>query len=115
MAQAALTYIKEHMGEWGLDPKALAKMDLHIHVPEGAIPKDGPSAGVTMAAAILSTFTGRAIPRDMAFSGEITSAARFSPWAACEKNSSRPSATASAPSSSPRETGTSGANFPRRS
>lgn len=71
-AQAALTYIKEHMREWGLDPKALAKMDLHIHVPEGAIPKDGPSAGVTMAAAILSTLTGKAIPRDMAFSGEIT-------------------------------------------
>ncbi len=71
-AQAALTYIKEHMGEWGLEPKALAKMDLHIHVPEGAIPKDGPSAGVTMAAAILSTLTGKAIPRDMAFSGEIT-------------------------------------------
>ena len=71
-AQAALTYIKEHMPEWGLDPKALAKMDLHIHVPEGAIPKDGPSAGVTMAVSILSTLTGRPVPRDMAFSGEIT-------------------------------------------
>jgi|WetSurMetagenome_2_1015567.scaffolds.fasta_scaffold04209_5 ATP-dependent Lon protease len=71
-AQAALTYIKEHLSEWGLDPKALAKMDLHIHVPEGAIPKDGPSAGVTMAVSILSTLTGRPVPRDMAFSGEIT-------------------------------------------
>jgi ATP-dependent Lon protease len=71
-AQAALTYIKEHMEEWGLDHKALAKMDLHIHVPEGAIPKDGPSAGITMAAAILSTLTGKNLPRDAAFSGEIT-------------------------------------------
>jgi ATP-dependent Lon protease len=71
-AQAALTYIKEHMEEWGLDHKALAKMDLHIHVPEGAIPKDGPSAGITMAAAILSTLTGKTLPRDAAFSGEIT-------------------------------------------
>ncbi len=71
-AQAALTYIKEHLHEWGLDPKALAKMDLHIHVPEGAIPKDGPSAGVTMAVSILSTLTGKPVPRDMAFSGEIT-------------------------------------------
>ena len=71
-AQAALTYIKEHLPEWGLDPKALAKMDLHIHVPEGAIPKDGPSAGVTMAVSVLSTLTGRPVPRDMAFSGEIT-------------------------------------------
>ena len=71
-AQAALTYIKEHLADWNLDYKALAKMDLHIHVPEGAIPKDGPSAGVTMAVAILSTLTGTSVPRDMAFSGEIT-------------------------------------------
>jgi len=71
-AQAALTYIKEHLGEWGLDPKALAKRDIHIHVPEGSIPKDGPSAGVTMAVALLSTLVGKAVPRKMAFSGEIT-------------------------------------------
>ncbi len=71
-AQAALTYIKEHLAEWGLDHKALAKMDLHIHVPEGAIPKDGPSAGVTMAVSILSTLTGQPVPKDVAFSGEIT-------------------------------------------
>ena len=71
-AQAALTYIKEHMGDWGLDPKALAKRDIHIHVPEGSIPKDGPSAGITMAVALLSTLLGKPVPRKMAFTGEIT-------------------------------------------
>ncbi len=71
-AQAAMTYIKEHLPLWSLAPKFLAKKDLHIHVPEGAIPKDGPSAGVTMAVALLSTLTGAAPPRFMAFSGEIT-------------------------------------------
>ena len=71
-AQAALTYIKEHLGEWGLDQKALAKRDIHIHVPEGSIPKDGPSAGITMAVALLSTLLGASVPRKMAFSGEIT-------------------------------------------
>ncbi len=71
-AQAALTYIKEHIGHWGLEPKDINKKDLHIHVPEGAIPKDGPSAGITMAVALLSTLTGKAAPRTMAFSGEIT-------------------------------------------
>ena len=71
-AQAALTYIKEHLGEWGLTAKDLAKKDLHVHVPEGAIPKDGPSAGITIAVAILSTLTGWKVPRSVAFSGEIT-------------------------------------------
>jgi ATP-dependent Lon protease len=71
-AQAALTYLKEHMAEWGLDVKDMAKKDLHVHVPEGAIPKDGPSAGVTMAVSILSTLTGRPVPRTVAFTGEIT-------------------------------------------
>jgi ATP-dependent Lon protease len=71
-AQAAHTYIKEHLGEWGLDPKALSKKDIHIHVPEGAIPKDGPSAGITIAVALLSTLTGRSVSRSLAFSGEIT-------------------------------------------
>jgi ATP-dependent Lon protease len=71
-AQAALTYIKEHLEAWGLSHKDVAKKDIHIHVPEGAIPKDGPSAGVTMAVALLSTLTGKTIPRTMAFTGEIT-------------------------------------------
>ena len=71
-AQAALTFIKEHLREWGLEPKQLAKKDFHIHLPEGAIPKDGPSAGITMAVAMLSTLLGRAPSRTMAFSGEIT-------------------------------------------
>lgn len=71
-AQAALTYIKEHMREWRLTPKDFAKRDIHIHVPEGSIPKDGPSAGVTMAVAMLSTMTGRPVHHAAAFSGEIT-------------------------------------------
>ena len=71
-AQAALTYIKEHLQEWGLEPKTVAKRDIHIHVPEGSIPKDGPSAGITMAVALLSTLLGRPVPCRMAFTGEIT-------------------------------------------
>jgi ATP-dependent Lon protease len=71
-AQAALTYLKEHMREWRLTPKDFAKKDIHIHVPEGSIPKDGPSAGVTMAVAMLSTLTGRSVSHTTAFSGEIT-------------------------------------------
>ncbi len=71
-AQAALTYIKEHGAGHGLKPSAFAKKDIHVHVPQGAIPKDGPSAGVTMAVALLSVFTGRAVHHRTAFSGEVT-------------------------------------------
>ena len=71
-AQAALTYIKEHLEEWGMDPKLLSKKDIHVHVPEGAIPKDGPSAGITIATAVLSTLSGLTVSRNTAFTGEIT-------------------------------------------
>ena len=71
-AQAALTYIRAHAEEYRINKQAFEENDLHIHVPEGATPKDGPSAGVTMATAILSAFTGRKVRRDVAMTGEIT-------------------------------------------
>mgnify|MGYP001233722485 CR=1 FL=1 len=71
-ASAALTYIRSHAAELGVDEDLFATSDLHIHVPEGAIPKDGPSAGVAMVTALTSLLTGRTVSRDMAMTGEIT-------------------------------------------
>ena len=71
-AQAALSYIRAHADELGVDSARFTDTDLHIHVPEGATPKDGPSAGITMATAILSALTGRAVRGDIAMTGEIT-------------------------------------------
>jgi len=71
-AQAALTYIRAHAEKYGVAKTAFEEYDLHIHVPEGATPKDGPSAGITMATAILSAFTGRKVRLDVAMTGEIT-------------------------------------------
>ncbi|MBQ8323101.1 MAG: endopeptidase La [Clostridia bacterium] len=71
-AQAALSYIRAHAAEYAIDEDKFATTDLHIHVPEGATPKDGPSAGITMATAILSALTGRKVRGDIAMTGEIT-------------------------------------------
>ena len=71
-ARAALSHIRANATALGVDPAFLAERDLHIHVPAGAIPKDGPSAGVTIATAILSAARGQAIRKDVAMTGEIT-------------------------------------------
>jgi ATP-dependent Lon protease len=78
-AQTALSYIRSHAETFGLDPDFFSGSDIHIHFPAGAIPKEGPSAGVTIALALLSLLTGRPACRDVALSGELTLSGRFLP------------------------------------
>ncbi len=71
-AQLAVTYTRVHAAEYGIDPDRLKKCDLHIHAPEGAVPKDGPSAGVTLTTALVSCLSGMPVRGDVAMTGEIT-------------------------------------------
>ena len=77
--QAAEFFIRARAHSYGIDLADLAKHDVHVHVPEGATPKDGPSAGVAMATSIISAVTGIAVRRDVAMTGEITLRGRVLP------------------------------------
>ena len=71
-AKAAISYIRVHSGEFGIEQDFHTKKDIHIHFPEGAVPKDGPSAGVTMVTALVSELSGRPVKRSVAMTGEVT-------------------------------------------
>jgi ATP-dependent Lon protease len=78
-ARAALSWLRAHAKEYGIDPDFFKSAEMHVHVPSGAIPKDGPSAGVTMAAAMASELTGRPVRGDIAMTGELTLSGRVLP------------------------------------
>ena len=93
--QAALTWVRANAVTYGIDPEVFKTSDIHVHVPAGAIPKDGPSAGITMASALLSMLTGRCIKPNLAMTGEITLPARYCLLAGLKRRCWPPNAAAS--------------------
>lgn len=71
-AQAALTYTRSQSEMLGIEDEWFEKLDIHIHIPEGAVPEDGPSAGVALTTALVSAFTNRPVRRDVGMTGEVT-------------------------------------------
>ena len=78
-ARIALSYVRSKASELGVDPELFSQTDIHVHVPAGAVPKDGPSAGVAMTMAIASVFTGRPVRGDTGMTGEVTLRGRVLP------------------------------------
>jgi ATP-dependent Lon protease len=78
-AQAAMSYARAHAGELGIDPGVFERSDVHIHLPAGAVPKDGPSAGVALLTTVVSLLTGRRVRADVAMTGEVTLRGRVLP------------------------------------
>jgi ATP-dependent Lon protease len=77
--QAAMSFVKARAPAYGVKPSIFARKDIHVHLPEGAVPKDGPSAGIGMVTAMISTLTGIAVRRDVAMTGEVTLRGRVLP------------------------------------